>query len=81
MRLQTALRLGDVVGIKGANPLRGASDAARKCKPRGYGWVPKVWHSQSRAEKVAVYRKRREAGMINDASWRALCGDYPELTR
>ncbi len=78
MKLQAAIRLRDIIG-QGNNPLRGASEAARACEPKGYGWVPKFPHRQSRSEKIALYRNKRTLGRITDDAWRALCADYPEL--
>lgn len=81
MKLHTAIPLGEFSGQRLPNPYRGASDASRKCEPKGYGWVPKFPHRLTRAEKVALYRHKREIGRITDSAWAAICGDYPELTR
>lgn len=81
MKLQTSIPLGEFAGQRLPNPLRGASDDSRKCEPQGYGWIPKVRHAMSRAEKVALYQHKRAIGRITDDSWNAICADYPEVAR
>lgn len=78
MKLQASVPFREIIGQQ-TNPLRGASAAAKQCKPSGYGWVPKVWHANTRAEKVAIYKHKRELGRLSDDAWKAICNNYPEL--
>lgn len=78
MRLQTAIPLGEFAGQRFQNPTRGASGQAQKCQPKGYGWLPKFPNRQTRAEKVELYRSKREAGRLSDESWAAIVKNFPE---
>jgi len=81
MRTHASIPLGEFAGQNLTNPFRGASQAARACDPKGYGWVPKFPHRQTREEKVALYRSKREAGRLSDESWAAICQNFPEAAR
>jgi hypothetical protein len=78
MKLQSSVPFAEIVGQK-TNPLRGVWSAAKQCQPHGYGWVPKPWHAQTRAEKVEIYRHKHALGRFSDESWKAICSNYPEL--
>jgi hypothetical protein len=77
--METAIPLREVIGPDKNRSLLNVQRFARKVKPRGAGFVPTPRFRQSRSERVAVYRRRRAEGHISDASWAAICNEYPEL--
>ena len=81
MKTYATIPLGEFAGQRLIDPSRGAIAAARKVEPRGAGWLPKSQCQMTRAERIAIYRRKREAGRMSDESWAAIDREYPEVAR